>query len=489
MIGSPPSSFSRPSPVVPGEILAEKYRVERTLGSGGMGVVVEAKHLKLGQRVALKFLHPDAAESEEAVGRFTREGQAAVQIQSEHVARVLDVGTLESGAPYIVMEFLEGDDLSALLKAKKGFEIAEAVDYVLQACEAVAEAHSLGIVHRDLKPANLFLTRRADGSELVKVLDFGISKMEDPQDLVSLTSTHEVMGSPQYMSPEQMRSAKHVDLRTDIWSVGAILHELITARPAFEADTFALLCADIVSEAPVLLDTHKRGMPADLKAIISRCLQKDLDKRYPTLAELAVDLLPFGSKRSRTSVERIVSVTRGAGLTHSEWQPSASSKPHERSVSLSPQVDASSRIRSDMPTWSGTEAERSRKRSRRIMLLGVASGVLASIAVMGAVMSRSGTRAEPPAVAEPALSSPAPASDSRAVDSAIVMVVEDVDACVDAGEETGAGPGSASPNASKSAKVPLKPPSATPTRTATPAPSPPAGTSPGGLPDLGGRKY
>src|SRR3954470_13666053 len=213
------------APVQEGEILAGKYRVERVLGVGGMGVVVAATHLQLDERVAIKFLVPDALSSDEAVARFAREARAAVKIKSEHVARVIDVGTLDNGAPYMVMEYLEGGDLSRVLQAQGPLPVEDAVEYVLQACEAIAHAHVLGIVHRDLKPANLFLTKRNDGSQSVKVLDFGISKVLSGNSGASssdaaMTRTRAVMGSPLYMSPEQMTSTRDVDGRTDIWALG-----------------------------------------------------------------------------------------------------------------------------------------------------------------------------------------------------------------------------------------------------------------------------
>ena len=232
----------------PGDVLAGKYRVERVLGSGGMGVVVAAMHLTLQERVALKFLLPEGAKKEETVTRFLREARAAAKIKSEHVARVSDVGTLESGAPYLVMEYLDGSDLSALLRRDGPLPPRDAVEYVLQACEALAEAHAVGIVHRDLKPANLFLARHAGGAPRIKVLDFGISKLTArdpsmPPDDPSMTRTRAWLGSPLYMSPEQMRSARDVDTRTDIWALGVILYELLSGKPPFDGETFPELCA------------------------------------------------------------------------------------------------------------------------------------------------------------------------------------------------------------------------------------------------------
>ncbi len=307
------------SAIQPGTVLVGKYRIEQVLGQGGMGVVVAAHHLQLDGRVALKFLLPQALGNAEAVARFAREARAAVKIKSEHVARVTDVGTLESGSPYMVMEFLEGTDLSEVVRSQGALPISAAVEYVLQACEAVAEAHALGIVHRDLKPANLFLTRRADGSACVKVLDFGISKVSAGADSeMSMTKTATVMGSPLYMSPEQMASARDVDTRTDIWALGAILHELLAGEVPFSADTMPQLCAKILQDEAPGLRNLRADVPSGLEDTVLRCLRKNPDERYPSVAEFAADLLPFGPSRCRVSVERITKVISAAGLTNSD---------------------------------------------------------------------------------------------------------------------------------------------------------------------------
>src|SRR6478752_9937760 len=193
-----------------GQILAGKFRIERVLGQGGMGVVVAATHLQLDERVALKFLLPDALANPEAVERFAREARAAVKIKSEHVARVSDVGTLESGSPYMVMEYLQGEDLASWVRRNGAMPVPDAIEFLLQACEAIAEAHALGIVHRDLKPANLFVTRRVDGSPCIKVLDFGISKLTAAGADQGITQTASLLGSPLYMSPEQLAAARDV---------------------------------------------------------------------------------------------------------------------------------------------------------------------------------------------------------------------------------------------------------------------------------------
>ncbi|MEZ4371737.1 MAG: serine/threonine-protein kinase [Polyangiaceae bacterium] len=293
------------SPVKEGDILAGKYRVERVLGEGGMGVVVSAWHTELDQRVAMKFLLPELAERGDAAERFRREARAAVKIKSEHVARVVDVGTLEVGVPYMVMEFLEGHDLSEELTRRGTLEVEEAVEFVLQACEAIAEAHSVGIVHRDLKPANLFITQRADGSRIVKVLDFGISKTLGGGMDMSLTRTAAIIGSPLYMSPEQMDSAKDVDQRTDIWSLGVILYELLAGQPPFTGNSIPQLCAALLNDTPTPL-THFRGdVTEELNQAVLHCLEKSLDTRYSSVAELVSALGGFGPPGSIVSVERV----------------------------------------------------------------------------------------------------------------------------------------------------------------------------------------
>ncbi len=313
------------APVEEGEVLAGKYRVERVLGVGGMGVVVAAMHLQLDERVALKFLLPEALQNAEAVERFAREARAAVKIKSEHVARVIDVGTLETGAPYMVMEYLEGEDLSNLLERAGPLSVPDAVDYLLQACEAIAEAHALGIVHRDLKPGNLFLTRRADGVPAVKVLDFGISKATvigpGSKPDMSLTRTSTIMGSPLYMSPEQMKSTRNVDSRTDIWALGMILHELLSGRTAFRADTVPELCAKILTEPPAPIRDVRPDAPAAVEAAILRCLEKDPARRFQNVAELGAALVELGTKRARLSAERAHRVLRAAGIVTTDLLP------------------------------------------------------------------------------------------------------------------------------------------------------------------------
>ena len=285
-----------------GDVIAGKYRVERVLGEGGMGVVAAATHLQLDQLVAVKFVLPSMLESKMVVERFLREAKAAVRLKSVHAARILDVDTLPTGVPYMVMEYLEGADLSQVLKESGPLPVHVAADYIIQACEALAEAHALGIVHRDLKPQNLFLTRGVGGTPLVKVLDFGISKMSD--DYTSgLTNPQMMMGSPQYMAPEQMKSSRSVDGRADIWALGVVLFRLITNALPFGSGPMPELCYRVVNESPASLTTvGMHTAPMEMASIVAKCLEKDPAKRFATAGELALALQPFASVAVHSAV-------------------------------------------------------------------------------------------------------------------------------------------------------------------------------------------
>jgi serine/threonine-protein kinase len=300
------------SAIQPGDLIAGKYRVDRVLGEGGMGVVVAATHEQLEQRVALKFLLPSFVGNAEIVQRFLREARAAVKIHSEHVARVLDVGVHE-GTPFMVMECLEGDDLAQVLADRGPLPVAEAVGYVLQACEAIAEAHSAGVVHRDLKPANLFLARRPSGPPVIKVLDFGISKATSAAKDALVTQASAMMGSPAYMCPEQLVAAATVDARADIWSLGVVLYELVSKTVPYSGETMPELVASILTKPFAPLTKARPDVPAGFAALVERCLQKERDARFANVAELARALAPFGPPRSELSVERVEHVLGEAG--------------------------------------------------------------------------------------------------------------------------------------------------------------------------------
>jgi len=307
-VGTLPSH--QPASVVEGQVVADRFRVGECIGQGGMGAVYAATHVQLGHRVALKVMSPTLASTAEAVSRFLNEARAAAHIASEHVVRVSDVGTLPGGVPFLAMEYLEGEDLSALVKKDGRIPIAEAIDLVLEALEGIAHAHALGIVHRDLKLSNLFLARRLDGTRGVKVLDFGISKMAPSLGVPAeqSTVTGVVMGTPQYMAPEQLRNSKTVDARADIWAVGVILFNLLTGDLPFEGESLAeLILAISMGERPSLR-SKRSEVPVGLEQVVMRCLERDRESRWSDAASLARALAPYGSPASRESARRVSQV-------------------------------------------------------------------------------------------------------------------------------------------------------------------------------------
>jgi eukaryotic-like serine/threonine-protein kinase len=403
-----------------GDLLAGKYRVENVLGEGGMGYVVAALHEQLNQRVAVKLLSPLLCENDDSVTRFLREARAAVRIRSEHVARVLDVGELPDGSPYMVMEYLLGRDLAAEISERKQLEVTQAIDYVLQACEAVAEAHSIGLIHRDLKPSNLFLTHRPDGSPLVKVLDFGISKAIVPQEgevelPASLTATHSLLGSPSYMSPEQVRKPKTVDVRTDIWSLGSILYEFLVGEGPFPGESPLAVLAAVVSDPTPSIRERRPDVPPDLEAVVVKCLRKDPADRYRTIAEFAEVLAPFASSSSLPSISRISGIIRSS-------QPPVSASTTLKSVGGLPGAD-SEQVRiefSSAPTvadptsrtqnhWTASQSVVRRfQRRSRVALAAIAAVAVALFGLYWVLRGGARTQSADPEAA--AAAKPAPAN-------------------------------------------------------------------------------
>jgi serine/threonine protein kinase len=294
-----------------GDVIAGKYRVERVLGEGGMGFVVAATHLTLETPVAIKFIRDGVLGTREASVRFLREAKAAVQLKNQHVAQVYDVGTLDSGEPFMVMEYLEGCDLSDLFKQRGALPPAEACEYVVQACDALGEAHALGIVHRDVKLGNLFLTRGAAGVPIVKVLDFGLSKASPfGGGETGVTMSAAVLGSPRFMSPEQLQDPRTVDGRTDIWSLGIILYTLLAGRPAFDAETVGKLFAKVMGENPRPLEEIVPRIDPGLVAVVNACLQKSPEARISNVADLASALSPYcmNPGRAQATAGRLAAV-------------------------------------------------------------------------------------------------------------------------------------------------------------------------------------
>jgi len=317
--------------IQPGEVLAGKYRLERIIAIGGMGVIVQAHHLALDERVAIKFLTPEEGLKEESLIRFEREARASFKLQGEHACRVYDVGR-HGDLPFMVMEYLEGQDLGHLLEDQIPHAVVDSVDFVLQATEAVAEAHAHGIVHRDLKPENLFLARRPDGSRSIKVLDFGLSKLHSAPEgrQRAVTRTQQIMGTPEYMSPEQWMSARDVGPATDQWSLGAILYELLTGRQPFREDNFAQLCARVLRGDIEAIGAFRSDVPAELEAAVRRAMSKDPEARFSHLGGFARAIAPYGHQQEATSscrrIERLLNVTTELSMAGLAETPPTSPK-------------------------------------------------------------------------------------------------------------------------------------------------------------------
>jgi serine/threonine protein kinase len=308
---APESNTFSPEDYAVGQVISGRFRVEHVIGIGSMGIVLAARHLELDERVAIKFIRSEMQAVPGVLSRFAREAKAAASIKSEHIAQVFDVGTADGIGPYIVMEYLEGRDLAAVLELEGRLPIRRAVHYVMQACEALAVAHSGGITHRDIKPENLFLTRQGD-LERIKLLDFGISKAALTGkvfgDELSSADNTCLLGTPLYMSPEQIRANVEIDHRTDVWSLGAVLYELISARSAFVAESVRQVWTRILETSPTPLAAFCPEAPPTLQAVIDRCLEKDPARRFQNVAELAVALLPFAPSRARLYAQRTSSI-------------------------------------------------------------------------------------------------------------------------------------------------------------------------------------
>ncbi len=291
-----------------GMVVAGKFRLERVLGEGGMGVVYAAVHLDLLKHVAVKIIRDELASRADVVGRMLNEARTAARLRSEHVASVLDVGQTETGAPFIVMEYLDGCDFASHLASVGRLAPETAVLYLLQACEAVAEAHAEGIVHCDIKPENLFLSSRTDGEPIVKVLDFGIARNLSARARALPDDASGAIGSPNYMAPEAIRVDPNVGPAADIWSLGAVLYELVTGRAPFDADTVEEIFERAMKHTPARLSTHVPAIPQGLEAVVLRCLEKKESDRFETVAELATARAPFGAPGSAELAARVTRI-------------------------------------------------------------------------------------------------------------------------------------------------------------------------------------
>ncbi len=428
-------------PLEPGTVLLGKYRIERLLGKGGMAAVYLAHHEMLQQDVAIRILLPDIAEKAENAARFLNEARAAVRLRNEHVAAVMDVGVLEESTAYIVLEYLEGSDLEQVLEASGPLAWPDVVDYVLQALEAVAQAHALGIVHRDIKPSNLFLAKRPNGTPILKVLDFGISKITTSTAEAAVTSTKTMLGSPVFMSPEQLRSAKKVDLRTDIWAVGVVFYHLLTGGYPYEAESIGELFAAVLEQTPASILALRPDVPAELEAVYRRCLSRNVDERYPNVAELARALEPIASADGKHSVMRICKTLASEAPATQTTSQVPSEPPKTATAKPAPGTSTAA-----SSAWSESLAATKKSALPRAAMIGGAV-VLCAIGVAFAVVHKS-PAASAAASAPVTSSAPPPA------------------------ETTAAAPVETSPVAS----APVQPEPQTAETTAQPAPKPLAGS-------------
>lgn len=414
-----------------------KYRVERALGSGGMGVVLEATHVALGQTVAVKLLNAEHAQSEEVVTRFLREARIAATLPSDHIARVSDVGTTEAGIPYIVMERLVGRDLDAELHQRRTLPIAEAVDLMLEACEGVAMAHAHGLVHRDLKPANLFLAERPLRPRVLKVLDFGLSK-EDNGKQRGLTGVDTVFGTPQYMSPEQIQSARNVDARSDQHSLAMILYEMLAGQPPFHAETITQLIVVIATRPPPHVRDVRPDVPKDLDAAIVRGMAKKAADRFANLGEFARAIAPFGGPDARTRAELVAQALTSANV-HVDPNPSGPSRvPTDEAITRPAGVNAVAETHAAVTRPMIRPDER--VRDKRLMIIGSVAALVLLIVVALIVMevrkdpepsvasapsaSAVATNPEPRVVAEPQIQPSATADVASAESTAAAAPVK-----------------------------------------------------------------
>jgi serine/threonine protein kinase len=397
-----PPQRADPATPQPGDVVAGKYRLVRPVGLGAMGLVFEADHLRMRHPVAIKFMQSKLVGQPDAVARFEREGRAASRLTSPHATRIFDVDTTTDGVPYIVSELLEGHDLRFELDDRKQLPVEEAIGYVIQACAAMAEAHSLGIVHRDLKPSNLFLAKTSTG-RVVKVLDFGISKMEEE---LELTNTGIQLGSPRYMSPEQVE-AKRVDRRADIWSLGVILFRAIAGAYPFEGSTSISLALAILTQPPRDLVSLAPDVPPGLVAAIGKALTRDIDLRHSTARDFAEALAPFASPEAATLARSLTQEVPSAAETS---RPSLPMRAPDGPTltNAGKDIDALIEVSFEPPeqatrgTWAQPASVKPQGQTRRsslVLTLGAVLGAAALLSLGTFTLGRHGFRASAPASA------------------------------------------------------------------------------------------
>ncbi len=339
-------------PVAVGDLVAGKYRVEERIGSGAMGVVFAARHVELGERVALKFLNPIYGENEQARSRFSREAKNTFSLKSEHVARVLDVGKLDTGEPYIVMEFLEGRTLRAHVEERGRLPREESISIVSQICEGVADAHARGIVHRDLKPENVFLTKLVSGSSLVKVLDFGISKVTEESRAaakkdgigssnreLAITAHDQVLGTPRFMAPEQVRKSGVASTESDVWSLGVIAYWLFCGEYPYDGGspqrTLVMLMGDEVAKD---IETVAPDLDPALARLVMKCLARTPESRFKDADALRRALRPFSRSSIAMTKREPTPPTQRSALGHESTAPHEPASPRVVEAVVAPET-------------------------------------------------------------------------------------------------------------------------------------------------------
>jgi serine/threonine-protein kinase len=469
----------------PGEVIDGKYRCERMIGVGGMGAVALATHLLRKAPVALKFMHPAVSVREGFVERFINEAVAASRIDSEHVVKVFDVGQLEEGTPYLVMEYLEGTDLAGVLErdGQPGLRsIPRCLHFAVQILRGLQIAHDASIVHRDMKPSNCFVIEKDGDPDFVKLLDFGISKLQQPDD-VKLTQTNSLLGTPLYMSPEQARSAKLADHRTDLYAVGVILYELLTGRPPFDSDsTFTELLIKIATEEPTPLVDLRPDVPPALAAVVRRAFARDPTQRYGSAFELSEALSPWCDERSRSVIEatrrRAARVTGLPGTMLSAGTTQASEGSEASAAPVAPAATAPSGSQwpaktellapAPMQTSHGgvaaTAAQRAPHSSSRAAYALIGVGVVAAAAAaVGFFAFRDAGEVHPASLAVSVVdrSDPAPPEAATTASSLPLVVVEPEEPPVTAGSASAKPEKAAVRPTAQPPKEPDPPPKAT----------------------------
>ena len=449
----------------PGDRFADKYTIVRMVGEGGVGVVYEAMHDRLEKRIALKVLRSEARKAGEWVTRFEREARTAVKLRGANVARVFDVDSLPDGTPYMVMELLEGQDLADELHERKTIPVAEAVRYILEACSAMAEAHAYGIVHRDLTPGNLFLAKVGD-RRVIKVLDFGISKVSDDRG-VNVTTMDSALGTPQYMSPEQIRSTSQVDPRADVWSLGVILFEMLTGMPPFWGNNASAIIAAVIADPPRPLRALRPDLPDELVAVVMKALEKYPSNRFQKVEELAAALAPFTPALQPLPIDDPPSMPTSERLLQRAW--------------ATPQTPSVPELVADVTGDAVMEPPRRPRSARTTWLLVSASGIALGAVLAAVAVSRSA----PGGASSPAAQPPGPVATPSFSPPPVETTSQPAPA---ASDDSGpaASPSSASPAPAK-APIPTPhaglgggrdtpPPELSSPRTAAPQPKPPPRT-------------